>query len=79
MYSQICGSTELYLLGTVSSPIDPQHLLANLAHGIFGTVTEQLQSLLPEYSEDIKCPIAGVDYLVYYLPHSIPAKIHLLH
>lgn len=45
VYSQICSSIELYLfLGTVSSPIDPQHLLADLAHSIFGLVTEQLWS-----------------------------------
>lgn len=44
LYSQICRSTQLYLLGTVSSPIDPQHFLADLAHSIFGTAMEQLRS-----------------------------------
>lgn len=62
------------ILGTISSPTDPRSFLADLLHSIFGIVILQQWNPCPEFLDDIKCPFAAVDYLVYYFHHSIPAK-----
>lgn len=62
------------ILGTISSPTDPRSFLADLLHSIFGIVILQQWNPCPEFLDDIKCPFAAVDYLIYYFHHSIPAK-----
>lgn len=71
-YSQIWRSTETHHmengLMTYRSPV----LLSWSYTTYLGIAILQLWNPPPEHSEDIKCPVATVDYLMYYFHHSIP-------